>query len=139
MRKTCSLNKLEAKVEFVTCKLVAELVCAMVEVEDKGTEVCAAFKEALVTTVIEFEDTIAEEDPKAVVTDGCANSDPVDENAAGFDDCEELCSYKFIHKDIREQNLPVSLWGPCFGSYDRDNDSSSRSPNHKRRYPYCHP
>jgi hypothetical protein len=82
---------------LLTCKLVAETPpteLARVEevVKVDGREVCAAFNAALVATVMESEDVASEEDRDAAITDGCVNSDPIDEVDDGFDDIEELHS-----------------------------------------------
>jgi hypothetical protein len=66
-------------------------------VKNEGRVVCAAFNEALVVSVIEFDDAVGEEGWEADAADGCIISDPISEDAVGlelFDDCEELRSCK---------------------------------------------
>jgi hypothetical protein len=82
-----------------TCKLVAEtppteLARAKEVVKVDGRVVCAALNAALVATVMESEDAASEEDRDAAITDGCVNSDPIDDDDDGFDDIEELPSCK---------------------------------------------
>ena len=96
--RECLSTMLIGTAELLTWKFVAESTPPeKVEVENEGREVCAAFREALVASVIEIDDAVGEEGWEADVADGCIINDPTGEDAVGLEllgDCGELRSCK---------------------------------------------